>query len=190
MGSTRNALAGLCAAMLVACDRAADPITGPDVSADLIPVLTEFLPGIPVLDPFASPDDAGVTESARGGGHFHIGPEWRTFAFTAHTRADGTKGQYQIHNHGTGGKEHGTVTCLEVRGNVAWVGGIPTNTNVPGVEGFQRVWQVVDNGEGSDDPADQISLADLRVDAQTCRMAPDLLLNNIESGNIQVRDAP
>jgi hypothetical protein len=190
MVATRNALAALCAAMLVACDRAADTITGPAVSPDLIPTLTEFLPGIPVLDPFASPDDAGVTESARGGGHFHNVTELRTFAFTAHTRADGTKGQYQINNRETGGKEHGTVTCLEVDGNEAWVGAIIERSNVPGAEGFHRVWRVIDNGEGSNDSPDQISITLPVFDAQTCHMRPMLPLNNIEYGNIQVRDAP
>jgi hypothetical protein len=52
------------------------------------------------------------------------------------------------------------------------------------------VWRVIDRGEGSGDPPDQISF--LVVDlAQMCHEKPPLLpLNDIESGNIQVRDAP
>jgi hypothetical protein len=177
--------------MLVACDRAADTITGPAVSPDLIPTLTEFLPGIPVLDPFASPDDAGVTESARGGGHFHNPTGLRTFAFTAQTRADGTtKGQYQINNRETGFKEHGRVTCLEVHGNEAWIGGTIERSNVPGSDGFHRVWRVIDNGEGSNDPPDQISVTLGVPAAPICSDASVLPLNDIEYGNIQVRDAP
>jgi hypothetical protein len=190
MVSTRNALAVLCAAALVACDGAADAITGPDISANLIPIETEFLPGIPVLDPFAPTSDVGVIESARGGAHYHIGTDLRTFAFTAKTRADGTtQGQYQVNNRSTGFKEHGTVSCLVVDGNEAWVGGIITNSNVPGSEGFRRVWRVVDRGEGSDDPPDQMSPA-LPVLADACDERMPLALQDIEGGNIQVRDAP
>ena len=77
MLSNRTTLAVLCAAALVACD-AADSVTGPTTQPNLlggivppIEVPEEFLPGVPVLDPFAPvwSDDAGVIESARGGGH-------------------------------------------------------------------------------------------------------------------------
>jgi hypothetical protein len=81
---------------------------------------------------------SGVIESARGGGHFHIATALRTFAFTAKNRADGTtQGQYQINNRDAGAREHGTVTCLEVDGNDAWVGGVITHSSVPGREGVR-----------------------------------------------------
>jgi hypothetical protein len=49
---------------------------------------------------------------------------------------------------------------------------------------------VVDRGEGSGDPPDQISFASVLV-AEACHeKLPLLPLNDIESGNIQVRDAP
>jgi hypothetical protein len=195
MFSRRHAVAVLCAATLVACDRAADPITGPAISADLIADLTlldEFLPGIPVLDPFSHQgDDLGVLESARGGAMTTFAGEQRTFAFTAKNRTDGTQGQFQLVNRATGFKQHGRVTCLEVEGNVAWVGGITEQTNNPAFEGIAAIWQLVDDGEGSDSQ-DLISFAFLAAPPwdQTCHGRPSLLLNNVEEGNVQVDDAP
>lgn len=196
MLSKRTTLAVLCAAALVACD-AGDSITGPSSSPNLsggglvpIPVETEFLPGIPVLDPFALiwNDDAGVVESARGGGHFQSDGALRTFAFTAKNRADGTtQGQYQINNRSTGIKEHGVVTCLEVVGNAAWIGGVITHSNDANRIGFPRIFSVVDRGEGGGSPPDQASLADV-APAESCHLTLPQPLHDLEGGNIQVRD--
>ena len=198
MPSKRHALAVLCAATLVACDNVAD-ITGPSASsspsADLvpIPVETDFLPGVPVLDPFAAiwGDDTGVLESARGGGHFHvIGGALRTFAFTAKNRADGsTQGQYQVDNRDvSGSREHGTITCLEDDGNEAWIGGVITHSSLPGREGTPRVFRVVDNGEGSGYRPDQASMFAVGDAVLTCHARPMLWAQDLEGGNIQVRD--
>ena len=202
MLSKRTRLAVLCAVAIAACD-AVDSITGPssgspNLSGAGLPipdVETEFLPGIPVLDPFASiwDDDAGVDESARGGGHWHIGTALRNFAFTAKTRKDGTvQGQYQVDNRdAAGSREHGTVTCLEVDGNQAWIGGVISASSVPGREGTPRLFRVVDMGEGSGDPPDQASplivLPDARV-ACHARPTDGVPVQPLEGGNIQVRD--
>ena len=195
MLSKRIRLAILCAAAIAACD-SGDSITGPSArpsaSPDLIsvPIETEFLPGIPVLDPFAAiwADDAGVTESARGSGHFHIGEALRTFAFTAKSRGDGTaQGQFQIHNRSIPAKDHGTVTCLVVDGNQAWIGGVITHSTVPERIGLGRVWRVIDNGEGSGSPPDQVTISDI-LPPEACRLRPFQPPENIEAGNIQVRD--
>jgi hypothetical protein len=193
MLSKRTLLAVLFAAGLLACD-AADSITGPP-SLDLLPPLEpvlEFLPGVPVLDPFAPihDDDAGVVESARGGGHFHVATALRTFAFTAKNRADGTvQGQYQVDNRDvSGSREHGTVTCLEVVGNKAWIGGVITHSSIPGREGTPRLFRVIDRGEGSGDPPDQASLLIVSDATVTCDLRPLLPVEDLEGGNIQVRD--
>jgi hypothetical protein len=190
----RHSATLVCVAALLACDRGADRITAPGPSHDILPLVTEFLPGIPVLDPFA-PDpegDNGVIASARGGGHFHIGDDLRTFAFTAKTKGDGTtQGQFQLYNRATGGKEHGMVTCLEVDGHQAWIGAIITNSNI-GTEGTTRIWRVIDNGEGSNFPPDEISLAfsgGFPPGDQGCHLRTEFPLNNIEEGNIQVSGA-
>ena len=198
MLSKRTTLAVLCAAALVACD-AADSMTGPspspNPSGNLIPgiELEEFLPGVPVLDPFAAAwnDDAGVVESARGGFHWTVpSGALRTFAFTAKNRADGTvQGQYQVNNRDvSGSKEHGTVTCLEVDGRDAWIGGVITHSSVPGREGIRRVFHVVDMGEGSGDPPDQASILLMGATPDDCHARPFVLPQDIEGGNIQVRD--
>ena len=198
MLSKRTRLAVLCAAALVACD-AADSMTGPSTSpnpsGNLVPGidLEEFLPGVPVLDPFAAAwnDDAGVVESARGGGHWTVpSGALRTFAFTAKNRADGTvQGQYQVNNRDVAGsKEHGTVTCLEVDGNGAWIGGVITHSSIPEREGLRRVFYVVDRGEGSGDPPDQASPLIVVLTATECHTRPFLLTQDLEGGNIQVRD--
>ena len=186
----------LSAATLVACDKAADPITAPGPTHDILSLDTEFLPGVPVLDPFApDPDANGVVESARGSGHFDIATEQRTFAFTAKTKADGTtQGQYQLFNRSLGTKEHGMVTCLEVDGNQAWIGAIITHSNI-GTEGLTRIWRVVDNGEGSNSPPDQIAFAfdfGSPPGEQLCHARPTFVapFNDVEEGNIQVSGAP
>lgn len=196
MLSKRFPLAVLCAAAIVACD-AGDSMTGPSSSPNAsidalvpLPIETEFLPGIPVLDPFAPiwNDDAGVDESARGGGHFQTEGALRNFAFTAKNRADGTtQGQYQINNRSTGIREHGVVTCLEVVENAAWIGAVITQSNDPNRIGVPRVFVVVDRGEGSNSPPDQTSFFGV-LPAESCRLRLPQPLNDLEGGNIQVRD--
>lgn len=190
----RTTLAVLCAAAVASCD-AADSVTGPSAGAtpSLLPTIeTEFLPGVPVLDPFSHEwdDDAGVIESARGGGHWHIGTALRTFAFTAKTRADGTvQGQYQVNNRDvSGSREHGEVNCLEVDGNQAWIGGVITHSSDPTRVGIRRVFQVVDRGEGSGDPPDLASILIPVFAADACHTRPFLAPQALEGGNLQVRD--
>ena len=197
----RTTVAVFCAAALVGCD-AGDSISGPSTEPNLsgggllppIEIPEEFLPGVPVLDPFAPihADDGGVVESARGGGHWHVvSGALRTFAFTAKNRADGTvQGQYQIDNRDvSGSREHGTVTCLEVVGDEAWIGGIITHSSVPGREGTPRLFRVVDRGEGSGAPPDQASSVIVTAEARaTCHLRTFIPLEDLEGGNIQVRD--
>jgi hypothetical protein len=191
----RTTLAILCAAAVLSCD-AADSVTGPSAGASPslvpLPIETEFLPGVPVLDPFSHVwnDDAGVIESARGGGHWEVNTALRTFAFTAKTRADGTvQGQYQVNNRDvSGSKEHGTVTCLHVDGNQAWIGGVITHSSIPGREGLTRVFRVVDNGEGSGASPDQATILIGGGAVVSCHSRPIIPAENLEGGNIQVRD--
>jgi hypothetical protein len=187
----------------MACADAAGPVGPPRPSASLsLPELeTEFLPGIPLLDPFVEQlDGGGVVESARGGGHMTFLDARRTFAFTAKNKSDGTtQGQFQLNNRSADGvKEHGVVTCLEVDGDQAWIGGVVTHSD-GGTEGISRIWQVIDKGEGSTNQTDMISQAvrAARFSAtheQICRTPDALLLfltlQPIEDGNIQVTDSP
>ena len=206
MISRRTRLAVLCAAALVACD-AADSVTGPStggpnllggtvppieqppIEKPPVPPPAEFLPGVPVLDPFGQ-NEEGAVELARGYGEFHVefGTALRTFSFFARNNADGTtSGQYQVDNQSvSGSKEAGTVTCLEVVGNEAWIGGVITHSTIPGREGTPRVFRVVDRGDGS--PPDQASLLVVGDATLTCHTRPPLPLEDLERGNIKVRD--
>jgi hypothetical protein len=195
MLSIRQAVPLICAAMLMGCADAAGPVR-PSPSPELLEV-GEFLPGIPVLDPFAEIlSDGSVLESSRGSGHVFFMDERRTFAFTAKNKSDGTtQGQFQINNRAEGPffKEHGVVTCLEVDGNESWVGGYVTHSD-GGTEGISRVWRAIDNGEGTNEPRDMITLAQsfgLRGTEVVCRTQPELpdaFLQEIDDGNIQVTD--
>ena len=193
MLSIRHALPLICAAALISCADGAGPV-GPSPSASLLPELeTEFLPGIPLLDPFAEPiNGEGVIESARGSGHVTFNLARRTFAFTAKNKSDGTtQGQFQLNNRAEGFfKEHGEVTCLLVLDNEAWISGIVRNSDGPTLEEV-RLWRVIDNGEGSNDPRDMITLAQRfppGTDPLICKTPEALVVppQPIEEGNIQV----
>jgi hypothetical protein len=213
----RLPLAMLCAAALVACD-AADSVSGPGEPRPLggtfppieqppidkppleeppvkeppvePPPVVEFLPGVPVLDPFAA-DDEGARELARGFGQFQVefGTATRTFAFIARNHADGTtSGEYQIDNRSeSGSRERGVVTCLSVEGNEAWIGGVITHSTIPGREGTARVFRVIDRGDGT--PPDQASLLIVGDATVTCHTRPLIPVEDLESGRIEVRDA-
>lgn len=178
---------------LIACADSPKGIApaGPPPSRSLVGDLGEFLPGIPVLDPFAEVlSDGSVLEMSRGSGHVTFMGERRTFAFTAKNKSDGsTQGQFQINDRAEGAffKEHGVVTCLVVVDNESWVGGVVTHSDGPTV-GISRVWRAIDNGEGSNDPPDMISLA-FGVAAETCLAMPPFGTIPIEDGNIQVTGA-
>jgi hypothetical protein len=200
----RIPLAVLGAAALLACD-AADSVTGPTgpTGPDLLggtvppvevppiekPPIEEFLPGVPVLDPFAE-DDAGAVESARGRGQWHVTPTaLRIFAFFARTNADGTTtGQYQVDNQDvSGSRENGTVTCLAVDGDQAWIGGVITHSSLPGREGTPRLFRVVERGHGA--PPDQASILIVAAEARVeCQTRPLLPVQDLEEGKILVRD--
>ena len=85
---------------------------------------------------------------------------------------------------------HIEVDCLNVIGNFATISGIVTRssdpTRVP--EGFEGIFQVVDNGEGKDAPPDFMSEANFfAVGTGTdCRVPGEFDLVPVEHGNVQV----
>lgn len=132
---------------------------------------------------------SGDQEQVTGNGQLSVGGELRTFAFTAVRHGDGTvSGEYQLINRAASTKIHADITCLSIVGNRAWIGVVATpSSDVPGETAFR----VEDNGEGSNAPADGLSLAFVGggpgFAAFYCAArpaAPDL--NPIEGGNIQV----
>ena len=85
---------------------------------------------------------------------------------------------------------HGFIDCLTVVGNEAWFAGHVTQSNDPDRVGNVRGFYMVDNGEGKNDPPDQIAHSTLlrTISAQDwCNIAPVRTLFDIEQGNVQVR---
>jgi hypothetical protein len=101
-----------------------------------------------------------VIESVTGSGSLVFPNSHRTFSFTAHMYADGTvDGQWQRVNHSSNGQahSHGIVTCFDIDGNHARLGGFATS-GVQSDPPFNGVaWRVEDNGQGNNNPPDRIS---------------------------------
>ncbi len=87
----------------------------------------------------------------------------------------------------------GDITCLQVNGNDAWLGGELTRVDV---EGFPPLpifflWQVRDNGQGMAADSDQVSVLLLSLNPEfpdTCITEPvsPAPLIDLTNGNIQV----
>jgi len=101
-------------------------------------------------------------ESITGSGHFITSPlayspgVWRTFTINATNAANGSvDGKFKVVLHLEEGADvvRGHVICFTVKGNTAWVGAYKEGNDPPDV-----AFQVVDNGEGSGDPADEVGL--------------------------------
>jgi hypothetical protein len=127
---------------------------------------------------------------------------WRTFTIAAVERQDGSvSGQFEMHLRQVPVRIHGRITCIGIQGNAAWLGGVielmvgsfPVSPG-PGPGTPIRI-RVVDNGEGSNAPADLISGlgtftgASEGVELAYCDTKPNQpALFPVEAGNIQVRD--
>jgi hypothetical protein len=101
----------------------------------------------------------GVQHVVSVGGHDFSDPGVNAnFSLIAIQHGDGTvTGQWSDQfGHGDGGL-HIAVDCVTVVGNHAWVGGVVTESDVPGQVGTRAYTEVVDNGTSANDPPDQIS---------------------------------
>jgi hypothetical protein len=118
-----------------------------------------------------------------------------TIAFNAQeTRAsdddDAARGQVQyVNRDGAGSSEdkfHGEVTCLQVMGNVARIGGVITN----GEAGFFRI-DLMDNGQGGTASDNDMIKLSRDTEPFTCDMSEedDDDQMDLGRGNIQVHDA-
>jgi hypothetical protein len=84
-----------------------------------------------------------------GGGQFTnpFDGSVRNFAIDAHAQGGGSGAAYGNMEYGSPGFHINTqVTCLKVVGNTATVGGIITDTDLPGSTGWALLWIVRDNG--------------------------------------------
>ena len=109
------------------------------------------------------------------------------------------KGQYQVqYTTGAGNtiKIHGDVDCMIKFGNTARASGPITRVSRDGVQipinpnGTHAFWVVVDNGEGSAAPADQVSLArfsNATIAQNFCANGFGIVVFSNQEGNVQVR---
>lgn len=129
--------------------------------------------------------------SATGSGSLTINGERRTFAFNAIGRGGTTAtGQAQLNNRDQGVKLHLDINCINVLGSMATVSGVVKHSNDTTVRpGWISVFRVVDNGEGSLNPPDQMSLVFSWPPGTPVNCTTNLALpmQPIEGGNIQVR---
>ena len=141
-----------------------------------------------------------VVQSVTGSGSFTVEQQqgdWRTFSFTARRHADGTvKGQWDRIRRQAGNaahsKSHGVVTCFTIMGDEAWLDGYATTGLWSDPPNNEVRWRVKDNGQGKKADPDQISLQGVGWDPGSavdyCANTPrGVLLNDIEAGNIQVK---
>ena len=134
---------------------------------------------------------AQVEHSARGSGTIQFAANREHISFSAVQRADGTaSGNAEIQDISAGVTVHIEVDCLNVIGNVATISGIVTRssdpTRVP--EGFEGIFQVVDNGEGNDAAPDFMSQANFFAVGigPDCHAPGEIDLAPVEHGNVQV----
>ena len=179
MSPSRSPTTIVVAAMVIAC------------TAD-----SDRAPLAPSLEPSLNQDAAGP--SATGHGNVTQAPGvLRTFSFTGRQLMDGRiVGEYENHNRLGAAMNHGDVDCMVVTGNSAILSGpIRRHTNPLFEEGFVTVFRVEDNGEGANDPPDQVSLLQIHPPpapgepAINCRsgILPAFAMRPVEGGNIQVR---
>lgn len=116
--------------------------------------------------------------------------------FNARKNANGeVSGHFEYHQVFLGNtfKFRGEMTCLTVIGNRAWLGARILDATNPARIGQFAWWQVTDNGEGEDDPADLGGLAGLGTEARNesyCADHPDDIpqVGPFPSrGNVQIR---
>jgi len=135
-------------------------------------------------------DHGPVVARANGSGHYWLGADdlLRSFSFNALKHADGyVSGQFQLTNRNNDVAAHGSVTCLSIVGNQAWVGGIVEKVRAGGSTTIQvgqaRGWLATDNGEPGGDEPDRISGFRL---LENCETQPNWPGSAVEAGNIQV----
>lgn len=112
----------------------------------------------------------------------------RRFAFHANTMPDGSvSGKAVVTYIGGEGKIMYDIDCLTVDGNTAKLSGVVTSSTTNTANVGQGIrFMVKDNGEGKNADPDQISF--IYISSLTCNDAGGLPLNDIDGGNIQVKN--
>jgi hypothetical protein len=128
--------------------------------------------------------------AASGAGHFQDSGGLRTFAFNAKTMPNGSiQGQAELFNRGQDTRDHIAIDCMQVVGDTAYISGTFTDSSNPALIGDTGVFSVRDNGEGSNAPADQMSLVyyappSTFFNCNYYHYTPD---HTLDGGNVQIR---
>ncbi|MGD8321686.1 MAG: hypothetical protein PVJ02_14575 [Gemmatimonadota bacterium] len=135
----------------------------------------------------------GVASSVTGSGHYTTAAGYlRIFTFEVREASDGTvHGTFQLTAQGSQSpaRLHGTLSCLSVVGQEAWIGGVYEHASNPALVGRGFWFYVRDNGEGQGDAPDLVRRHVRSGNADDCalRMDPGTeYLFPIEAGNVQV----
>lgn len=134
---------------------------------------------------------AEVGPSANGHGNLTIMGGLQTLSFHARQFRDGTvSGSMVVKSRAQNARLFADLNCLSVAANTAVLSGVVTQSdNSAFPPGSKALFQVVDNGEGANDPADVMT--DVTIfpagSAVDCHMATSPVLLPVQEGNIQVR---
>ena len=189
MSSIHGTVMLLVGLALVGCERnPSSGITGPTLNPG---------EGLRFLDEVATAD---VKQSVTGHYQFvgfNTGNDFK-YSLSAIRHADGSVSvefEERVLLNSTGEfirQTHGTVTCFEIVGNMARIGGIVEHATdpriVPGKAEFRL--NVVDNGQGASEPPDLGSNARFGVPGTAqlfCDAGAPFNLEPVEHGNVEVR---
>ncbi|MDT7539361.1 MAG: hypothetical protein QOI82_2946 [Actinomycetota bacterium] len=119
--------------------------------------------------------------------------EMKDLSYNARGRAPGSASgwwNYQETEPGASLHASGDVTCLVVRGNHAWIGGVVVRADDPSYVGSDAWWQVQDNGAGADHPADMTTFVGFGEAGRAqdyCNRAPTSRFPfDVQSGQVTV----
>jgi len=134
----------------------------------------------------------GGNAGPSAGGHANLttGGGLQTFSFHARENEQGTSGTFELFSRGQEAQFHGTVTCLNVVGNEAFISGVITNSKLGAIPvGTGVAWAVRDNGEGAGVADEWTDVFEFVLDCKN--FTPAFILSLVvtvlnEGGNIQV----
>ncbi len=145
----------------------------------------------PDLHPSFAVAAAGPAYIVSGGGTVATPSGMSTYAFHASIGDAGdAKGKVELHFSSADARVHGTVTCLSVDGNQAWLGAVVTRSDLETgnfAVGGDFVWRVSDNGEGTDaDAPDRVSSYFGGPAAEFCETRFEVFERDWSNGNVQI----
>lgn len=130
---------------------------------------------------------------ASGHGNLILEGDLRTFSFHARELKSGRViGSLALKNRELGIRAKAIINCLDIDGNQATMSGVITQVNGTDESfiGDEILFRVEDNGEGSNNTTDRITLVleedDIPPNPDECEVDIELDLENILGGNIQV----